>query len=96
MTIGLGIAFRNKPVERITVDIEQGAAAGEVLQALQPDPTFIAAVYDPDACRMRLRTGKTEVIVTASRASAPRYEYAYDPTRPESLLARSRPSSSYR
>ncbi|HJT36490.1 MAG TPA: ABC transporter permease [Pirellulales bacterium] len=88
MTIGLGIAFRNKPVERITVDIEQTAAAGAVLDALQAEPRFVAAIRDADTCRLRLRTGKTEVIVTATHASAPHYQYAYDPTRPESLLAR--------
>lgn len=88
MTIGLGIAFRNKPVEIITVDVEQTAEIGAVVDALKADPRFVVAVHDPDICRLRLRTGKTEVIVAAGHASAPQYQYAYDPTRPESLLAR--------
>ncbi|HEX7447969.1 MAG TPA: ABC transporter permease [Pirellulales bacterium] len=88
MTIGLGIAFRNKPVERITVDVEQTAEAGAVVEALRSDPRFVAAVHDTGTCRLRLRTGKTELIVTAEHASSPHYQYAYDPTRPESLLAR--------
>src|SRR5205807_4746382 len=36
-------------------------------------------------CHLRLRTGKTDLVVIAS-ASA--YEYQFDPTRPESMLAR--------
>ena len=88
MTVGLGIAFRNKPVERITVDIQRDTAAEETLEALQNDPKFVASIHDADDCRLRLRTGRTELIVAASRASAPHYEYSYDPTRPESVLAR--------
>ncbi len=88
MTIGLGIAFRNKPVERISVDVEQTAEAGAVAETLKANPQFVVAVQNADTCRLRLRTGKTEVIVTAGHASPPHYQYAYDPTRPESLLAR--------
>jgi ABC-type multidrug transport system permease subunit len=89
MTVGLGIAFRNKPVERITVDVEQGLAAAETVQALKSDPRFVASLHDAAECRLRLRTGRTELVVAAASGSAPRYEYFFDPTRPESVLARS-------
>lgn len=88
MTVGLGIAFRNKPVERITIDIQRNAAAEETLRAIQTNPKFVASIQDADDCRLRLRTGRTELIVVASRASSPHYEFSYDPTRPESVLAR--------
>lgn len=88
MTVGLGIAFRNKPVERITVDIERGASADATLQSLQSDTRFVASVHEADACRLRLRTGKTELVVAASPSSEPRYDFYFDPTRPESVLAR--------
>ena len=88
MTVGLGIAFRNKPVERITVDIERGATAEETHKSLKADPRFVASVRNADECRLRMRTGRTELVVSAASETAPQYDYFFDPTRPESLLAR--------
>jgi ABC-2 type transport system permease protein len=89
MTVGLGVAFRNKPVEQVTVDVEQGPAAEETVRALESDTRFVASLHDADECRLRLRTGRTALVVSAASGSAPRYEYFFDPTRPESVLARS-------
>ncbi|HET6879856.1 MAG TPA: ABC transporter permease [Pirellulales bacterium] len=88
MTAGLGSAFRNKPVERITVDVERSAAAERALRALRADPRYVASVRDADECRLRLRTGRTDLVVAASTATSPHYDFKFDPTRPESLLAR--------
>ena len=95
MTVGLGSAFRNQPVEQITVDVERGPAAEAILSALQADARFVAAVREADECRVRLRTGRTELIVSASEVgragrskAAPRYDYFFDATRPEGVLAR--------
>ncbi|HVA51816.1 MAG TPA: ABC transporter permease [Pirellulales bacterium] len=88
MTVGLGVAFRNKPVERITVDIERGPTANTTLEALKADPRFVAAVHEADDCRLRLRTGRTDLIVSPAPGPTPRYDYSFDATRPESLLAR--------
>lgn len=88
MTVGLGIAFRNKPVERITVDVERGAAAEPTRDALAGDKRFVVSVRAADECHLRLRTGRTELIVVAVSGTTPHYEYLFDPTRPESLLAR--------
>jgi ABC-2 type transport system permease protein len=48
----------------------------------------VAGVYPTDQARLRLRTGKTELVVIATGESAPHYDYYYDPSRPESVLAR--------
>jgi ABC-type multidrug transport system permease subunit len=115
MVVALGIAFRNKPVERITVDVqapESGEGASEpagvkfVREALAKPPKgehydvhYDVHVNDADTCRMRLRTGKTDLVVVppsaaTTRAEAveagSRYHYLFDPTRPESRLARSK------
>jgi ABC-2 type transport system permease protein len=87
MVVALGIAFRNKPVERIPVDVEEGSLAQDVAKKLSGD-RFSVHVYDAETCRTRLRTGKTELVVLASPAGSPRYLYLYQPTRPESVLAR--------
>jgi ABC-type multidrug transport system permease subunit len=88
MVVGLGIAFRNQPVEKITVDVQQSPLAERAAAALTKNEKFVVAVEDEEACRRRLRTGKTAVVVVAEESSAPKYEYVYDPTRTESVLAR--------
>jgi ABC-type multidrug transport system permease subunit len=87
IVIALGIAFRNKPVDRITVDVEEGAGAEAVVDALSA-PKFAVEVHDPEACRRRLQTGKTDLVVIPSTASDVRYQYLFDPNRTEGVLAR--------
>jgi ABC-type multidrug transport system permease subunit len=85
MVVALGIAFRNKPVERITVDVQAGPLAAKTLADLKKQEKFAAEIYDAETCRVRLRTGKTDLVVVSQSAAN---EYHFDPTRPESLLAR--------
>src|SRR5262249_4769512 len=77
-----------KPVERITVDVEEGPGAAAVVQSLQGHEKFKVQTFDAATCRLRLRTGKTELVVAVADSARPRYQYFFDPTRPESLLAR--------
>ena len=37
MVIALGIAFRNKPVEKITVDIQTSSRSAEILKSISDD-----------------------------------------------------------
>ena len=93
MVIALGIAFRNKPVERITVDVqENGTSTGTefVRGALKSDHRFVVRFNDAETCRVRLRTGKTELVIVPPTDGSADYLYTFDPTRPESLLARSK------
>jgi ABC-type multidrug transport system permease subunit len=89
MVVALGIAFRNKPVENITVDVEEGPHADQIKKDLQTDAKFKVAVLDMEACRARLRTGKTDLVVTSGPSASIRYQYVFDPTRPDSERARS-------
>ena len=91
MVVALGIAFRASPVERVTVDIEAGPAAGKVrddlrLHADQRTLEFVVQINDADTSRRRLRTGKTDLIVLAS--SDAMFQYRLDKSRAESRLAR--------
>jgi ABC-type multidrug transport system permease subunit len=91
MVIALGIAFRNKPVERITVDVqEERALAPTVAQTLSAHEVFAVRTCSPDQCHLRLRTGKTDLVVVPLAGGDRTYQYLYDPTRAESLLARNR------
>jgi ABC-type multidrug transport system permease subunit len=88
MVLALGIAFRNKPVERITVDVQAGPGAEQVVQALEKEERFVAAVHDEDTARRRWRAGKSDVLVIAEAGTKPSYRLIFDPARTESLLAR--------
>ncbi len=92
MTVALGIAFRNQPVQQIAVDVvtsPQAAATSEALRSSDTPERFIVEVHPQDEAWARLRTGKTDLIVTASEADGrPHYEYRFDPTRSPSVLAR--------
>jgi hypothetical protein len=94
MVVALGIAFRNKPAEQILVDVQQDAGneAGVqfVSEALGADETFKVQVNDTALCRLRLRTGKTALVVVPPQSSGEPYEYCYDPTREESRLAQNK------
>ena len=91
MTVALGIAFRNQPVEKTAVDVIAGPQAVATRDALGESETperFQVAVHPEDEAWRRLRTGKTDLIVTASEVDGrPHYEYRFDPTRSPSVLA---------
>ena len=84
LAIGLGIAFRNRPAERVFVDIEQYAAAEDVARSLRKLPDFVVAIHSKQECMDRLRLGKSTLLVIPGA----KLEYMFDPTRPESVLAR--------
>lgn len=87
MVVALGLAFRNQPVEKVSVDVRAGADANVVLERLKNNDQFKVAVHDEETCLRRLRTGKTDLVIFVDSAE---YKYHFDPTRPGSQVARSR------
>ncbi len=94
MVVALGIAFRNKPAETISVDVQRNAdnASGVQLvrDALGAAETFKVQTADAAPCRLRLRTGKTALVVVPPESPGGTYEYIFDPAREESRLAQSK------
>jgi ABC-type polysaccharide/polyol phosphate export permease len=88
IVIALGIAFRNKPVDQVTVDVVQNSHAQFVLDALRDPEKFKVEVNDQPSCRVRLRTAKADLVVVPGPGERPTFEYLFDKTRPESVLAR--------
>jgi ABC-type multidrug transport system permease subunit len=86
MVVALGIAFRNRPVEHISVAVQDGGHAESAAGALTSNPKFNVKRCDEAGCRLLLRTGKTDLVVIADGEF--RYDYFFDPTRPDSVLAR--------
>ena len=93
LAVALGIAFRNRPVERIAVDVQAdgpcGPAAAERLKELfAKDERLQVTIADEATARNRLRTAKTDIIVVPGSDLAAPGEYIFDPNRPEAALAR--------
>lgn len=86
----LGAAFAEKPVPASAVDL-QGDASDLAVQKLRDDlaadPGVKVTVSSEADARYRLRTAKTDVLVVP-RAEEPKYEFVFDETRSESVLAR--------
>ena len=87
MIVGLGIAFRNQPAEHVIVDVEAGPQSAAIVKALTADSRFQVKTCDSDECRVRLRTGKTQLVISAT-GSPVAYQYEFDPSRPENIVAR--------
>lgn len=88
MVVALGVAFRNRPVERFTVVVQSGPRADSVCAMLNDDRRFEATACDPAECQMRLRTGRADLIVVADGTTTDGYEYYFDPTKAATVLAR--------
>ena len=84
LSLALGLAFRTKPPEKVYVAIEQGPGAEGVLATLSGDERFAAEVASTEECARQLRLGKAAIVVAPGAG----LEYRYDPTRPDSVLAR--------
>ncbi|GMU64693.1 MAG: hypothetical protein AMXMBFR36_09670 [Acidobacteriota bacterium] len=84
LTIALGVAFRNQPPEPVPVGVESGAHAEARRAALEASERVDARILDREAARAELRTGKIALVVLDTEPPT----YWFDPTRPESRLAR--------
>ena len=89
LALGLGIAFRSKPADIIPVAIIDGPKAQEVLSLLQRSPehaSFQPEILSASAALDGFRLGKYAIVVSMDDAGA--LQFRYDPSRPESVLAR--------
>jgi hypothetical protein len=85
LAIGLGIAFREKPPDVIAVAVEAGPRADDAARTLSAAAGFKTEVVESAEASRRLRLGRVSIVVVPGDS----YAYRFDPTRPESLLARS-------
>lgn len=90
LAVLLGVAFRDRPVEQIAVDVvtDAGVPAVDLQAKLGTDPRMKVAASTQEQAITRLRTGKTGLVVTPSAAS-PGWAYTLDSNRPECVLAKS-------
>jgi ABC-type multidrug transport system permease subunit len=86
LAVGLGIAFRDQPVEIVRVDVEEAAGAPELAATLASRDDIVVAVCSRVESRERLRMGKSSLVVVPGLPVT----FVFDPSRPESALARAR------
>ena len=89
MAVVLGIAFREKPVEKIRVDVRDDvgtpAAVAALKDRLAADSRFEVTPVTGEEWKRRLRSGKTDLVAAPA---ADGYELWDEPNRAESALAR--------
>ena len=89
LALGLGIAFRNKPADITSLAIISGSRAQDVLSSIERSPrksSVHADVLDQQAAQRGFRLGKYDLVIEPLDQGGIRYHY--DPSRPESVLAR--------
>ncbi len=86
LSIALGIAFRNRPPEAVSIVVQAGPGADAILRELA-SPLIKARVQDGEAARRELRSGKVVLLIIPAAEGAAR-TYRYDETRPEARMAR--------
>jgi hypothetical protein len=72
MTVGLGIAFKSRPVERSEVAVVKGPSAQAIQEALASSGTperFDVEIFSAEEARRQLRTGRTHVVVSSTPAT---------------------------
>ncbi|HYZ88654.1 MAG TPA: ABC transporter permease, partial [Myxococcales bacterium] len=95
LSIALGIAFRNRPPEPVRVGIWSVAAPerSRVEHALRSSADLrVSSFASEHDAREALRTSKIDLIVVPGHS----VEYVFDPSRPESRLARALADASLR
>lgn len=85
LTLALGIAFREKAPEPIVAAIVASPGAEKLMNALEQDPQLKVFLLSNQEAYRKLRQGQVTLVVVPGN---PRV-YSFDPTNPESRLARS-------
>jgi ABC-type multidrug transport system permease subunit len=91
LAAGLGVAFRQKPVETTTIAVLAGPGAERAVSLLRQAPAGMAIradVLESAEAFNRFRLGKYALVLVPQPGGT--YEYRYDPARPESVLARAK------
>jgi ABC-2 type transport system permease protein len=89
LAVGLGIAFRNKPGDVISVAIVDREGASDMRTRFDRAPErdkFKLQVVDAESAQTGFRLGKFDIVVEPDGKGG--LTYRYDPARPESLLAK--------
>jgi ABC-2 type transport system permease protein len=89
LALGLGIAFRNKPADAVSVAVVSGAGSEDAQALLARSPQrelFKIHILDLGEASQGFRLGKFDLVIEPDGEGV--FQYRYDPARPESVLAK--------
>jgi len=87
LSLGLGLAFRNRPAEMVHVGVVARRPADfAILESLRASSGVAAESLGADAARLALRTGRIALVVLTTETGGIVYEF--DDTRPDARTAR--------
>jgi ABC-2 type transport system permease protein len=87
LTVGLGIAFRNRPAEVVHVAVVgKPVTAGVVMNSLRASKAVVVDSLTDEGAQQSLRTGRIALIIHAEPDGSVNYEF--DDTRPDARNAR--------
>lgn len=90
LSLGLGIAFRNKPVAATSVAVVASNDAAKTITMLESSAAHFAihaSVLDREAALKGFRLGKFDLVIEPNADGS--FTYYFDSARPESVLSRS-------
>ncbi|HXI02394.1 MAG TPA: ABC transporter permease [Candidatus Saccharimonadales bacterium] len=88
LAVGLGVAFRNRPPDEVRIGVVNQAGAGEMARSLEAGGTLHVVRLEASEVERTLRLGKVALVVVPGPEAGDACELKFDPSRPESLLAR--------
>ncbi|HEX7938083.1 MAG TPA: ABC transporter permease [Gemmatimonadaceae bacterium] len=87
LTVGLGIAFRNRPAEIVHVAVVgKPVTAGVVMSSIRASKALAVDSLTDEEAERALRTGKVALVVRAEPGGSVTYQF--DDTRPDARMAR--------
>lgn len=90
IAVALGIAFREKPIEKVTVEVREDAGSAANVERLKAtlaeDPKMEVRTSTGDGWQKRLSSGKVDIVVAPLATGE--FEMWDEPNRAESVLAR--------
>lgn len=96
LAVALGIAFREKPVDKVRIAIEESTSAEQILKLLSVHEDMEPAVLDTKEANEQLRKGKVDLVIGIDQSIGTQPEdtmnwslvFTYDETRSNSKIAR--------
>jgi ABC-2 type transport system permease protein len=85
LAMGLGIAFRDRPPDKVAIALQENSQARRFQRQLALNPSIQPEILSERDAARALRLGQVTMIVIPGDP----VQYRYDPTRPDSLMARS-------
>ena len=93
IALALGTAFRERPLERIKIDLRGASDRPDRVEDLRAklagDPRVEVELSTADNWQKRLSAGKTDLVILVPSDATKPLEFWEEPNRPESILARS-------